>query len=85
MLFIIVNRYEDRAILAQEFVENAQAWQHHAQPFIVARQIFSVDNLVQPILVDRAIDIIVINPALVASIIGWVDINTLHSATKRWQ
>jgi hypothetical protein len=58
----------------------------HAQPFIMARQVFglAVHDLAQPVAHFGRIDVVVVNPALVARVIGRVDIDALNGSTARW-
>jgi hypothetical protein len=52
MRLVVVNAYEDRAILAQQFFQQLQARIHHATPFVVARSVFAflADGLADPFL-----------------------------------
>ena len=53
----------------------------YAQPLVMAGQIlaFFADNLAQPLLDLRVIDIIVVDPALVAGVVWRIDVNTLDA------
>ena len=54
---------------------------HHAEPFVVAAQVFTLlaDNRAQPLLDFRIIHIVVVDPFLVPGIVGRIDINALDS------
>ncbi len=51
---------------------------HHAQPLVVAGQVLALfaDDLAQPLLDLRVIDVIVINPALVSCVVGRINVPT---------
>ena len=59
---------------------------HHAQPFVMAGQVLALfaDNLTQPLFDFRIVDVVVINPALVASVVGRIyvpaDFDTIEKA-----
>ena len=59
-----------------------QAWPHHAKPLVVAFEVFVVDGAViaQPLAHERAVDVVVVRPSLVARIIGRVNIDALDAA-----
>ena len=82
MAFIIVDRDPNRAVFAQKFLEEPQARIHHAQPLIVARQVFRLlaDSRAKPGPDFRRVDIVVIDPGLIARVVGRVNIDALHLA-----
>ena len=55
---------------------------HHAQPLVVPGQVLALfaHHLAQPFPDFGVVHIVVIHPALVARIVGRVDVNTLHPA-----
>ena len=72
--FDIINADENNAIIRQQL----QARIHHAQPLVVAGQVLALfaDDLAQPLLDLRVIDVIVINPALVSCVVGRINVTT---------
>ncbi len=79
--FSIINADENNTIVRQQLLQQLQARVHHAQPLVVAGQILSLfaDNLAQPLFDLRVIDIIVVDPALVAGVVGRIDVNALDA------
>ena len=73
--FDIINADENNAIIRQQL----QARIHHAQPLVVAGQVLALfaDDLAQPLLDLRVIDVIVINPALVSCVVGRIGCRVL--------
>ena len=69
-----INTNKNNAVIRKQALQKLKARIHHAQPFIMAGQIlaFFADNLAQPLFDLRVVDVIVIDPALVAGVIGWV-------------
>ena len=55
---------------------------HHAQPLIVAGQVFALFayHFAQPLLDFRVVHIVVIHPTFVAGVIGRINVNALHPA-----
>ena len=68
----IINADENNTIIRQQLLQQLQARVHHAQPLVMAGQVLALlaDNLAQPFFDLRVIDIIVIDPALVAGVVG---------------
>ena len=62
---------ENNAIIRQQLLQQLQPRVHHAQPLVVAGQVLALfaDNRAQPLLDLRVIDIIVVDPALVAGVV----------------
>ena len=79
--FCVINTDKDCSILRQQLLQQLQPRVHHAQPLVVAGQVLALfaDNLAQPPLDLRVIDIIVINPALVAGVVGRIDVDALDA------
>ena len=71
-MFNLINADKNNPIICQQLLQQLQAWVHHAQPLVVAGQVLALfaDNLTQPLLDLRVIDIIVVDPALVAGVVG---------------
>lgn len=80
-MFNLINADKNNPIICQQLLQQLQARVHHAQPLIMAGQVFSLfaDNLAQPLLDLRVIDIIVVDPALVAGVVGRIDIDALDA------
>ena len=68
----IINADENNSVVRQQLLQQLQAQIHHAQPLVMAGQVLALfaDNLAQPFFDLRVIDIIVIDPALVAGVVG---------------
>ena len=62
---------ENNTIVRQQLLQQLQPRVHHAQPLVVAGQVLALfaDNRAQPLLDLRVIDIIVVDPALVAGVV----------------
>ncbi len=77
---VVVDGNEDGAVLAQELLQQNEARIHHRQPAVVPvqRLAFLADHLAQPLADLRAVDVVVVNPALVAGVVGRVDVDALH-------
>ena len=67
----IINADENNTIVCQQLLQQLQPRVHHAQPLVVAGQVLALfaDDLAQPLLDLRVIDIIVVDPALVAGVV----------------
>jgi hypothetical protein len=46
----------------------------------VQRLAFLANHLAQPLADLRTVDVVVVDPTLVASVVGWVDVDALHLA-----
>jgi hypothetical protein len=77
---VVVDRDEDRPVLAQKLFQQHQPRIHHAEPAVVAvqRLALAADHLAQPAANLRAVDVVVVDPALVAGVVGRVDVDALH-------
>ena len=80
MLLVVVDGNEDRPVPRQQLLEQLQARPHHAQPLLMALQVLAVDRtvLLQPSPHQRAVDVVVVAPPLVAGVVGRVDIDAFH-------
>ena len=85
--FIVVNGDENRAVVAEQFLEKLQARIHHAAPFVVAAGVLALPahGLPDPFLELRLREIVVVNPALVARVVGRVNVDALDFARVRRQ
>ena len=81
MLFVVVNGNEDDAVVGQQFAEQLQAGPHHAEPLVVALQVFAVNRLMEPLSHQRAVHLVVVGPAFVAGVVGRVDVDALDAAS----
>ena len=85
-MFNLINADKNNPIICQQLLQQLQARIHHAQPLVVAGQVLALfaDNLAQPLLDLRVIDIIVVDPALVAGVVGRIyvptDFDTIEKA-----
>ena len=63
-------------------MQQLQARVHHTQPLVVAGQVLALFayDLAQPLLDFGVVDIIVVDPALVAGVVRRIDVDTLHLA-----
>ena len=81
-LFVIVDRNENGAVVGEQIAQEFEAGIHHAKPFIVSGEVFAfpADDFAEPALDSWVVDVIVVNPALVAGVVGRVDINAFDAA-----
>ena len=85
----IINADENNTIIRQQLLQQLQPRVHHAQPLVVAGQVFALfaNHLAQPLLDIRVIDIIVVDPTLVAGVVGRIyvptDFDTIKKALSR--
>ena len=86
MHFVIVNRNEDGAVLAQQLrSQQLQPRQHHAAPLVVPREVFPVHDLPEPLLHHGRVHVVVVRPTLVPGVVGRVDVDALHLPLMRGQ
>ena len=85
--FVVVNGDENRAVVAEQFLEQLQARIHHAAPFVVAAGVLALlaHDVANPFLELRLREIVVVNPALVAGVVGRVNVDALDLARVRRQ
>ena len=64
----------DAAVFRQQLLQQFQPGAHHAQPLIVAGQVLALlaHHFAQPLFDLGVIDVVIVHPALVAGIIGWI-------------
>ena len=77
--FVVVERDEDNSVLAQELPQQRQPGVHHAEPFVVAAEVFGffADDLTEPLADAGIVDVVVVDPAFVAGVVRRVDVNAL--------
>ena len=81
VLLIVIQGDNYGTILGQQFFEELEAGPHHAEPFVVALEVFALDGvalLFQPLAHERAVDLVVVAPALGAGVVGRVDVDAVH-------
>ena len=84
--FVIVDGDEDSPIGAEELAEESEAWEHHAEPFVVAGEVVASDGFGEPLSDSGCVHVVVVSPAFVAGVVGRVDVDALHlSAIARKQ
>ena len=83
--FVVVNRHEDRAVVAQQLPQQLQPRQHHAAPLVVARQVVPIHHLAEPVLHHRRVHAVVVRPAFVAGVVRRIDVDALHLPMIRRQ
>ena len=68
------------AILTQELLQQHQPRIHHAEPFVVSGEVFGLlaDGVAEPAEDFRGVDVVVIDPALVAGVVGRIDADAFH-------
>ena len=82
MDFVIIQANEDRPICAQKLLQQHEPRVHHAKPFVMLGKVFGLlaDGMAEPAKDFRGIDVVVIDPALVAGIVGRIDADAFHLA-----
>ena len=61
---------------------SCQTWVHHAQPFVVAAEVFAflAYYFAKPPFQFRIVDIVVIDPVFIAGIVRRINVNALDTA-----
>ena len=77
---VVVDGHEDRTVLPEQFAQELETGQHHAAPLVVAGQVVAVHDPAQPVPHQGRVHVVVVRPALVARVVGWVDVDALHLA-----
>ena len=63
MDFVIIQRHPETSVFRQQFMQQFQAWVHHAQPLVMPQHVLLVDGVaVQPLLQHWAVDVVVVVP-----------------------
>ena len=81
-LLVIVNADKNCPVVAQKFLQQLQARIHHAEPFVVAGEVFGflADNLSQPFADFGRVYIVVVNPVFVSCIVRWIYVYALNAS-----
>ena len=80
VLLVVVDGNENHAVIGEQLLKQLQARPHHAEPLVVAFQVFVVNRLMEPLFHQRAVHSIVVGPALVAGVVGRVDVDAFDAA-----
>src|SRR5262245_35508580 len=75
--FVVVNADPQTPRRGQEIDEQLQPWPHHAEPLIMALQIVLTDDLPEPRFHQRGVHAVVVNPALLASVVRRVNVDDI--------
>ncbi len=78
----VINADENHPILRQQPMQQLQARVHHAEPFVVAGKVFAffADHLAEPFFKLRIVDVVVVNPAFVAGVVGRINVDAFDAA-----
>ena len=79
-LLVVVDGNPDAAVLGQQPSEQLQTRVHHAQPLVVAAKILAIlaHHLTKPFDELRVIDVVVVDPRLVAGVVGRIDVDAAN-------
>ena len=79
MDFVVIETDENRPVFPQKLPEQRESGIHHAEPAIVSVERFALlaDYLAQPLTDDRAVDVVVVGPTLVARVVRRIDVDAL--------
>ena len=79
---VVINRNKNRPVLREELLQQDHARIHHAQPLIMPRKILRLlaDDGAEPAVDFRGVHLVVVNPALVAGVVGRIDVDAFHLA-----
>ena len=80
--FRIINTDKNSSVFGEQLLEESEPRVHHAEPFVVTSEVLALfsDNFTEPLPDLRIVDVIVINPAFIAGVIGRIDVDTFYSA-----
>ena len=83
-VFRIINTDENNAILRKQFLQQLEPRIHHAKPLVVAAQILALcaDNLPQPCLDMRIVDIVVVHPFFVSRVVRRINFLTVFDTIQ---
>ena len=76
--FVVVDGHEDRPVLPEQCAEQLQARHQHAAPLVVPGQVIAVHHPAQPVPHEGRIHVVVVRPALVARVVGRIDVDALY-------
>ena len=76
---IVVNADEDRAVIGKQFLQQSQSRVHHAEPLVVAREIFTLlaDDLAEPFLDLWVVHVVVVHPTFIARVVWRINVDAL--------
>lgn len=79
---VVVDGDENDAGGGEKLVEQSKTRVHHAQPLVVAGEVLALlaDDVAQPLLDPGVVDVVVVDPAFVACVVGRVDVDAVDSA-----
>lgn len=77
---VVVDGDEDDALAVHQLLQEFEPRHHHAKPLVVTGQVVGVDGLAQPILHGGRLHRIVVDPGLLARVVGRVDVHALGPA-----
>ena len=75
VLLVVIDGHEDYPVVGQQFPKKLEAGPHQAEPLIVPFQVVPVNHLIQPRLEVGVAHIVVVDPSLVAGVVGRIDID----------
>ena len=78
MHLVVIDRNEEHAVIRKHLPQQFEPRHHHAQPFVMPREVLAVHHLAQPFLHHGRVHVVVVNPILVASVVGWVSVDAIH-------
>ena len=86
-LLIIINRYKYHPIFPQEFMKQLKTWIHHAEPFVMPREVFPFfsDDFSEPFFDLGIVDIVIIHPPFISCVVGRVYVDAFDLAFVLWQ
>ena len=71
----------DGALVRQQLVKETQPRPHHGAPLVVAETVLDSDRVgVKPLAYHRSVYVVVVAPAFVADVVGWVNEDAVHLA-----
>ena len=81
--FAVVDTDNDYSGVRQQFVKQLESWPHHAEPLVVAFEVFlvhGVGRVLEPLAHEWAADVVVVAPAFVPGVVRRVDVDAVHLA-----
>ena len=80
--FVIIYTDENGTIICKQLLQQSQSRIHHAEPFVVTREIlaFLADDFTEPFLDLRVVHVVVVNPSFVSGIVRRIDVDALDPA-----
>ena len=73
---------ENHTIVRQQLPEKIQPRPHHAEPLVVALHVLAVNPMLRrkPRLEQGAVDVVVVDPAVVARVVRRIDVDAIDAA-----